>query len=198
MRRFLISSLALGSAAAAAVPSFAMSAGPAPADSGRAGVVTVTTQLPGGDTLTLDVSAAQLSAGPRLVVDATRCDDSGECDGGPYAASLGSGDLSLDPSAPTGQLSTTLDGRPLVISWQAPSDGLYAEGGTIYGGPDGEWANNFVGEDATTSVQYDGHECQTTGGVGTATVADAQGTNDGSAAQPLSALQLPEDATLHC
>src|SRR3954447_17662059 len=85
MRKALITTLGLAATAATTVPVLAATA---PVDAGRTAAISVTTKLPSGDTLTLEISASQLNAGPRLVTHTVRCDADRNCVTQPYAADL--------------------------------------------------------------------------------------------------------------
>jgi hypothetical protein len=196
MRRTLVTAVGLAGLAATAVP---VLAAPTPVDEGRTAGMQVTTRLPGGDTLRLDISAAELSAGPRLVIQAVRCDDSNACDTQPYAGTLRAGELDIAASDPRATLRTTLDGRPLVITWKpAPDGGYTVGGGTLDGDGQDMFGTEYAGSSTDTTVSFDGIGCQGTGGVGDGAVVDTAPVSGGEAARPLSALHLPEGAALRC
>jgi len=196
MRRALITSVGLAGIAATAVP---VLAAPSPVDEGRTAGIRVLSKLPGGDTLQLDISGSQLSGGPRLVIDAVRCDQDGNCVTQPYAGDLPAGALSIAASDPRARLSTTLDGRELAISWTPASDGGYAVGGgTLEGdGPD-TFASEYTGTSADTTVSYGGLGCQGAGGVGDGVVVDTASVSGGETVRPLSALHLPAGVAFRC
>ncbi|HET6818353.1 MAG TPA: hypothetical protein VFH66_14090 [Mycobacteriales bacterium] len=196
MRRALITTLGLAGVAAAAAP---VLAAPAPVDEGRTAGMRVVTTLPGGDTLQLDFSGSQLSSGPRLVVDVVRCDPDNNCTTQPYAGDLPAGALSISASDPQATLTTTLDGRPLSISWKPAANGGYTVGGgTLEGdGPD-TFASEYTGTSADTSVSYDGTGCHGTGGVGDGVVLDTAPVSGTEVALPLSALRLPDGTAFRC
>ena len=193
MRRGLITTLAIGCAATTALPVLA----DAPADTGRAASMSVTTTLPGGRTLTLDVMAAKLAAGPRLVVDTTTCDDNG-CVADAYAGMLGANDLAIDPSANVARLDTTLAGRQLSIQWHpAAGSGLTVGPGSEVGDSAGLFGSDFVGSSSDATVLYDGFDCSGTGGVGNAVVINAS-VDGRDEASPLAALDLPDGTVFRC
>jgi hypothetical protein len=196
MRRALIASVGLVGLAATALPGFAA---PSPADEGRTAGIQVTTKLPGGDTLRIDISAAHLSDGPHLVLDAVRCDDAGNCATQPYAGPLAGDALSISASDPQAKLDTTLDGRPLTISWKPMAGGGYSVGGgTLDGdGPD-TFGTEYAGTSADATVTYDGASCQGVGGVGNGVVLDAAAVSGTEVARPLSALHLPAGTGFRC
>src|SRR5947209_973086 len=178
MRRALLPTLGLAGVAATAVP---VLAAPAPADAGRTAGITVTTKLPGGDTLMLEISGSQLSGGPRLVIHAVRCDEDRNCVTTPYAGDLPAGALSISDSDPSASLRTTIDGRALSISWKPSADGGYTVGsGTLEGdGPD-TFASEYAGTSADATVSLGDGGCQGTGGVGDGVVVDTAGVSGGS------------------
>ena len=196
MRRALMTTVGLAGLTATAVP---VLASPAPIDEGRAAGIRVLAKLPSGDTLQLDISGSQLSSGPRLVVDAVRCDEDNNCTTQTYAGDLPAGALSISESDPQAMLSTTLDGRGLTISWKPSSDGGYTVGGgTLEGdGPD-TFASEYTGTSADTTVSYGGLGCQGTGGVGDGVVVDTASVSGGETARPLSALHLPQGIVFRC
>ena len=195
MRRALLTTIGLAGLAATAVP---VLAAPAPADEGRTAGMQVTTTLPDGDTLQLEFKAAQLSGGPRLIVDTERC-NAGGCLTDVYAGDLRADTLSISASDPQATLHTTLDGRALTISWKPAADGGYSVGGgTLEGdGPD-TFASEYVGTSADTTVTYDGLGCQGVGGVGNGVVLDTASASGTEIAQPLSALHLPDGTAFRC
>jgi hypothetical protein len=196
MRRALITTVGLAGLAATTVPVFAA---PAPADEGRTAGIQVTTRLPGGDTLQLDISAAELSAGPRLVIHAVRCDEDGNCVTQPYAGDLPADALTISASDPQAKLSTTLDGRALTISWKPAADGGYTVGGgTLEGdGPD-TFASEYSGTSADTSVSFGGAGCAGVGAVGDGVIVDTASVSGSEVARPLDALHLPDGVAFHC
>src|SRR3954453_18576968 len=119
MRRLVLAAVAGASLAALAAPGIAA---PTPADTGRMAGTRGTTVLPDGDTLSLEFRAAQLSAGPRLLVFTTRCDE-GACASRQYAAHLAPNAFTVDDSVAQASLSLTLDGRPLLVRWR-PDDAV--------------------------------------------------------------------------
>src|SRR4051794_19019592 len=196
MRRALITTLGLAATAATTVP---VLAAPAPVDAGRTAGISVTTELPSGDTLTLEISASQLNAGPRLVIHTVRCDEDRNCVTQPYAADLPDGALSISASDPQARLSTTLDGRPLTITWKPAADGGYTVGGgTLEGDGTDTFASEYSGTSADTTVSYDGLGCQGTGGVGDGIVVGTGAATGGATTRPLGAPQLPEGALVRC
>jgi hypothetical protein len=196
MRRALITSAGLAGLAVAAAP---VLAAPAPVDQGRTAGVRVMTTLPGGDTLQLEIKAAQLSGGPRMVVDTERCGQEGSCVTRVYAGDLPDHALVISASDPQATLSTTLDGRPLAISWRPAANGGYTVGsGTAEGdGPD-TFASEYTGTSADTTVSYDGRGCHGIGGVGSGVVVDTAAVSGGSTTEPLSALHLPDGTAFAC
>ena len=194
MRRVLLASVVLCSAGAATAPVLAA----APADAGDAATISVHTPLPDGDTLALEIRPAQLSDGPRLVVETTRCDDDGACIGDSYTGALDAAAFTVDRDAGTARLSTTLDGRALTITWAPPQNGGYEFGsGTVGGSAHGIHAGNFAGESADATVQYGGQHCAGVGGVGTAIYAN-DGTDRPAPEGSLAELHLPDGIDLHC
>jgi hypothetical protein len=193
MRKLLLTAVAAGSLAAAAAPGMAA---PSPVDTGRMAGTRVTTALPGGDTLSLEIRAAELSAGPYLLVYTMRCDE-GACASRQYAADLAANALSIDDSAAQARLSVPLDGRLLVVTWRP--DGAVGPG-AAYGSTDESdgTGSQYLGSPAVTSVQYDGHTCAGSGGVGQGTVVDATPVTGDEGAAPLSRLNLPDGAVLRC
>jgi hypothetical protein len=168
-----------------------------PADVGDAAETSVTTTLPNGDTLTLDLRAEQLSDGPRLVVDATRCADE-QCTTRAYTGPLANNAFTVDRSAGSARLATVLDGRALAISWTPQPMGGYTVGsGMVAGDAHGIYAGNFAGTSADAAVGYDGNTCDGVGGVGTAVYAD-DGIGGPAPAESLAALHLPADLHLRC
>jgi hypothetical protein len=197
MRRALITSLGLVAGAAGAVPVLAAPANPV--DAGRTAGISATTKLANGDTLTLAFSAAQLSGGPRLLVDTVRCDEDGNCTSQLYAADLPAGALTIAASDPIADLRSDLDGQALAISWRPQTNGGYTVGsGTIGGDDAGLYGTEYAGTSADTTIDYAGHTCGGTGGVGDGAVVDSGAASGGSEAKPLSALHLPDGAVLRC
>jgi hypothetical protein len=197
MRRALITTVGLAALAAAAAP---VLAAPAPVDEGRTAGIQVTTKLPGGDTLQLDISASELSSGSELVIDTERCDSDGAgCITKTYAGALPAGALTISASDPQARLNTILDGRPLLITWKPQADGGYSAGaGTLEGdGPD-TFANEYAGTSADVAVSYDDAGCQGVGGVGDGVVVDTSSVSGTEVARPLGSLNLPAGTTLRC
>ena len=193
MRRAVITTIAVACAAAAAGPVLASP----PVDAGRAAAVSVSTTLANGDSLTLDLTAAELSSGTQLIVDATECDDNA-CAADVYTGALRADELTIDPSADIARLTTTLAGRSLDISWRPSHDSGYTTGpGTTVGNGSGFFGSDSVGSMADASVGFDGFSCTGSGGVGTAVTAGAS-TDSSSETEPLSALALPSSARLTC
>jgi hypothetical protein len=179
--------------AAAAVPALA---DPAPVDSGRAANTTVSVRLPDAGTLTLDILAAELSAGPRLSIRTQRCDEDDACTTRVFSATPSAGALSIDPQTAVAHLATTLDGRPLVIRWR-PGNGAELGSGYVDGGGTGFSGSNFIGAAAEVTVDYDGGTCTGGGGVGQAAAIDVDPSGSGTTA-PLDRLRLPDGVTLRC
>ena len=196
MRRALLAGVGLVGIAATAVPSLAA---PAPADHGRTAGIQVSTRLPDGDTLRLDISAAQLSDGPHLMISAVRCDDAGNCITQPYAGALPGDALSIAAADPQAKLQTTLDGRPLTISWAPMTNGGYSVGGgTLDGDGVDTFGTEYAGTSADVTVSYDGRGCAGVGGVGDGVVVDTAPVSGTEVARPLSALNLPDGTAFHC
>ena len=194
MRRALITTVGLAGLAATALPVLA-----APVDEGRTAGIQVTTKLPSGDTLRLDISASQLSSGSQLVIDTVRCDEDGSCVTKTYAGNLPTGALTISASNPQAKLVTALDGSPLTISWKPAAGGGYTVGGgTIEGDGQDAYGSEYTGTSADTTVDLAGAGCQGTGGVGDGVVIDTGAVTGGEVARPLSALHLPDGAVLHC
>jgi hypothetical protein len=191
-----MTAVGLAGLAATAVP---VLAAPAPVAEGRTAGIQVTTKLPGGDTLRLDISASDFTTGPRLVIHAVRCDEDGSCVTKAYSGDLPDNALTISPSDPQASLRTTLDGRPLVIVWKPQADGGYSVGGgTLEGdGPD-TFASEYAGTSADTAVSYDDLGCQGTGGVGDGIVADTAPVSGSEVARPISSLHLPEGTAFRC
>ncbi|HET7309836.1 MAG TPA: hypothetical protein VFJ17_00760 [Mycobacteriales bacterium] len=196
MRRALITTVGLAGLAATALP---VLAAPAPADEGRTAGIQVTTKLPDGDTLRLDISASLLSDGAHLVINTVRCDGANNCVTQPYAGALPGDALSISASDPQAALTTTLSGQQLSISWKPMANGGYSiGGGTLDGdGPD-TFATEYMGTSADTSVLYDGLGCTGVGGVGDGVVVDTAPVSGSEVALPLSALHLPDGTAFHC
>ena len=191
MNRATITAIGLA-CTAAAVPALAS---PAAVDNGRAANTSVSIRLADGETLDLDILAADLSGGPQLSIWTTRCDDAG-CGYGDYAAALPPRALSVDPTTADARLETTLAGRDLVIRWQ-PGDGAELGSGHVDGSGSELSGSNFVGNSAVVTVQYAGQTCSGNGGVGEATDAAVDPTESGTAT-PLDRLRIPDDVTLRC
>lgn len=198
MRRALLTTLGLAATAATAVP--VLAAPDNPADAGRTAGISAQTRLADGDTLTLAISAAQLSGGPRLLVDTVRCDSDGNCTSQLYGADLAEGALTISSSDPVADLKGVLDGLPLTISWRPQTNGGYTVGSGTIGGDDasGVYGTEYAGTSADTTIDFAGHTCEGTGGVGDGAVLDTGAASGGSEAKPLSALHLPDGAVLHC
>ena len=196
MRRALITTVGLAGLAATAVP---VLASPGPVDEGRTAGMLVTTNLPSGDTLSLEFKAAQLSSGAELVIDTKRCDEDNACITKVYAGDLPADALAISASDPQATLHTVLDGRALAISWKPAADGGYSVGGgTLEGdGPD-TFASEYFGTSADTTVTYDGLGCQGTGGVGNGVFLDTASVSGTEVARPLSALHLPDGIAFRC
>ena len=197
MRRALIAAVGLAGVAAPAIP--ALAAGPAPVDTGRTAGIAVTAKLPGGDTLRLGITASELSAGPELVIHAERCDLAGDCVSQPYAGALTARALSISESDARARLTTTLDGRPLTISWQPTAQpGFTGSSGTVDSDGPGTFGSSYSGASADATVSFDGLGCTGVGGVGEGAVVDTSGLTGDSIARPLGALHLPDGVVLHC
>ena len=195
MRRVLIATVGLSAVAATAG---SVLAAPAPADSGRSASTSFTLPLPDGDSLRLDLSAAQLSQGPSLFVDATRCDADNSCTFDAYTGALSASDLTISPNDATADLSTTLDGRALTISWRPSGNGEYLSGADVTGQDADAAGSEEIGDVAVASVSYDGSGCTGSGGVGTAITFDTGAVTGGDTRSPLSALHLPAGAQIRC
>jgi hypothetical protein len=195
MRRALITTVGLAGLAATAWPVLAAPT----ADEGRTAGIQVTTKLPGGETLQLDISASQLSSGPMLVIDSERCDEDGSCVTKTYAGDLPDGALTIASSDAQAKLATTLDGRALAISWTPQAQpGATAGTGTLEGdGPD-DFFNGYSGSSADVTVTYDGAGCKGVGGVGDGVVVDTASVSGNEVARPLSALHLPDGTGFSC
>lgn len=194
MNRGTVAALVIGCAAVGSVPALATPAG---VDTGRMAEVSVTVPLSRGDVLALDIRGAEMSAGPELLIEAQECTPDGECvTQDDYSSPLPDGALSIDPSNAVARLHTTLGGRDLVISWQ-PSNGAVVGAGYLDGGGSSAATSNFAGDAADATVQFDGATCTASGGVGQG-VAGTADLGDGSATAPVSELNLPADASLHC
>ena len=193
MRRALLATFGLAGIAATAAP---VLAGPAPADTGRMAGTQLTTALPGGDSLRLEIRAAQLSAGPRLLVFATRCDDQ-NCVSHQYGVNLPADALTIDSSAAQAELSVPLDGRRLTVRWR-PDGGQGPE--AAYGSTDAEdgTGSQYLGSPAITTVDFDGHTCSGSGGVGQGTVVDLAPVTGDNEPAPLSGLQIPAGTAFRC
>jgi hypothetical protein len=197
MRRALVTSLGLAGVAVAAVP--VLAAPGSPVDTGRTAGIQVTTKLPDGDSLQLDIYASELSAGPRLVIDAERCDEDANCATRTYAGDLPGGDLSVSQSDAQARLATTLDGRDLTISWTpTAAPGAVVSSGTLEGDGTDNFFSEYSGASANAAVSYDGLGCKGAGGVGSGVIVDTASVSGTEVARPLSALHLPDGAVLHC
>lgn len=196
MRRALVATLGLAGVASATVP---VLAAPTPVDEGRTAGIRVLGTLPGGDTLQLDISGSQLSTGPRLIIDAVRCDRNNDCTSQPYAGDLAPGALEISASDTHAALATVLDGRRLSIGWQpAPDGGAAVGGGSLEGDGADDFATEYSGTTATTTVRYDGAGCQGAGEVGDGVVLDTAAVSGSEVALPLSTLQLPDGIVFRC
>jgi hypothetical protein len=193
MRRALLTTVGLAGLAAATVP---VLAAPAPLDAGRMAGTRVTTTLPDGDSLSLEIRAAELSAGPRVLVYSTRCDGDA-CATRQFSASLPASALSIDDSAAKANLSLPLDGRVLVVSWR-PTDAQGPE--AAYGSTDESdgTGSQYLGDAATTTVQYAGHTCTGRGGVGEGAIFDTSTATGDAGPAPLSRLNLPDGTAFRC
>jgi hypothetical protein len=190
MRRSVLATVTAGCLAAAVTP---VLAGGNPADTGRFAATGVAVALPDGDTLSIDLRAADLSGGARLIVDAQRCDADGGCSTHLYTADLAGSALSVDPNTATASLSTVIAGLPLTVSWR-PDDSKTAEVGGFDasgGGPD-TTADEWAGTPALVRVALGDAECSGSGGVGNGVVVDTGG------GLPLARLRLPADPALTC
>lgn len=199
MNRGTVAALVLSCAALGSVPALAgpTTGGPSPVDSGRMAAASVSVPLPGGDTLNLDIRAAQMSAGDQLSIHAQRCsDDEGCFSDANYVSPLTDAEVSIDPTTAIARLHATLDGRDLDVAWR-PANGAVLSAGYIDGGGSSAVASSYGGDAAEATVQYAGSTCATSGAVGQefdTTVALA----GDSATAPIETLQLPPGATLHC
>jgi len=193
MNRPLTLAVTLGALAAAVPSGFADGQ---PVDQGRAASTSISFGLGNGESLQLDLLAGELSAGPQLSLQAARCDKDNACSYGDFASALPAGALSIDPQNSVAELSTTLDGRRLLVSWK-PGSGAEIGSGHVEGDGDGFSGSNFVGEAAVVTVQYAGDTCQGSGGVGDGTVVDVDPT-DSRTATPVDQLRVPADVTLRC
>lgn len=169
---------------------------PASVDSGRAASTSITLRLADGETLSLDILAADLSGGSRLAVYSARCDDAGGCSQADYAAALPAEALTVDPKTADARLDTTLAGRSFVIRWQ-PGNGAEVGSGHLDGGGASASGSNFAGDAAAVTVEYAGESCTGGGGVGEATVAEVDPTGSGTTT-PLDRLHVPDAVTLRC
>lgn len=191
MNRPAVTALALG--CAGLVPTLASAA---PVDSGRMAAVSVSAVLPSGDTLVLDLRAAQMSAGPQLLIEAQRCDDQGCVTEADYLSSLPAAALSIDPSSALARLHTTLDGRDLAIAWR-PTNGTAVSAGYIDGTGSAATGSSYLGDEAAATVQYAGDSVVCTGAVGQGVIEDVAVGGD-EATAPVSALRVPAATTLRC
>ena len=187
--------LALTLAALAATVPAAFADGQ-PVDQGRAATTTVTMKLGGGERLELDILAAELSTGPQLSLQATRCDEDEACAYDDFSSALPDKALTVDPDAAAAQLDTSLAGRQLVISWK-PDGGAEVGSGYIQGDGAGFNGSNFVGNAAVVTVQYAGGTCTGSGGVGDGTVFDVDPT-ESRTTTPVDHLHIPDGVTLRC
>ena len=196
MRRALITTVGLAGLAATAVPVLAT---PTPVDEGRTAGIRVMGTLPDGDSLQLDISGSELSSGPRLVIDAVRCNQDQNCISQPYSGDLPANALSISASDTVASLATTLDGRQLSISWKPAADGGAAVGGgTLEGDGVDNFATEYWGTSAATAVSYDGAGCSGVGEVGDGAVVDTGAATGTEVTRPLSALHLPAGIVFHC
>lgn len=196
MRRSLITSVGLAGLAATAVP---VLAAPAPVDEGRTAGIHLTTKMPDGDTLSLDLSASALSSGSRLIIDTERCDSDGACVTRTYAGDLPAGAFTIASSDAQAKLVTTLAGRDLSISWKPTAQpGAVMSTGTLEGDGTDNFFNEYSGSSADASVGYAGGSCQGVGGVGDGVVVDTAAVSGTEVARPLSALSLPDGTAFRC
>jgi hypothetical protein len=194
-RSFLAATVAVVSGVAA----LPVVADPGPVDTGRMAATSVVAALGDGESIRLDIRAAELSSGPWLRVIRLRCDDR-DCTQRDFAGGLAPDALSIDGSAAQADLSMTLAGRRLLITW-APDDTSTATvgGGEVGGEGLSASGSDYVGSPATVTVQYDGQRCVGRGGVGqavTAQVSDPTGSD--RAGDTLEDLRVPEAFTLRC
>ena len=196
MNRAALNLLALGGVAIAATP---VLASPAPVDAGRTAAVRIAATLPENRTLALDIRAEAFSGGPRLTIDAERCEDNA-CITRTYISELPAGALSIDASEATAELRTTLAGRPLVIHWQPANDNTTAVVGGIYvSGEGGQTAaGDYTGNPATATVDFGDQRCALTGAVGTGFGASVDDPTEPDGLPAVSALHISEGATLRC
>jgi len=199
VRRSLV---ALTAAAATAATMSAVHAAAPPADTGRVAETQLTVPLGHGTVLSLELRAATLSGGDVLRVVASRCDADGSCDElTPYQSAIPASALSIDPNTATATLTTTISGRHLLLKWR-PQTGT-DQGETVGGDLEVDNANNtstdeYQGDGAVVTVDVDGVVCTTGGGVGESVFADSSTVTGESGVQELSALQLPDAASITC
>lgn len=199
MRRSL---LALTAAAATAATMSAVHAAPSPVDSGRLAQAQLSVPLTHGAVLSLDLRAATLSSGNVLRIVAERCDAAGSCDElTAYQSPIPGSALSIDPNTTVATLTTSVAGRRVQLRWRPSTATAPGE----IGGGDGEVDNSnntsadaYQGENAVVSADIDGISCSTAGGVGDGLFVDSSAVTGSSGAQALSALKLPDTATIRC
>jgi hypothetical protein len=167
-----------------------------PVDRGRAANTSVTVQLGDGESLQLEILAAELSGGPQLLLQTARCDNDDACSYDDFDSALPGGALSIDPQTAVARLDTSLAGRQLVVRWQ-PGSGAELGSGHIEGDGAGFSGSNFVGNAAIVTVQYAGDTCTGSGGVGDATVAEVDPTGSRTTT-PVDRLRIPDGVTLRC
>jgi hypothetical protein len=190
MHRSVLATVTVGCLAVAATPVLAAGS---PADSGRFAATRVAVALADGDTLTIDLRAADLSGGPRLIVDTQRCDADGACSTHLYSADLAASALDVDSATATASLSTTVAGLPLTVGWRPDGTQTAEVGGLdVDGGGPATTADEWAGSPAHVSVTLGGAQCTGSGGVGSGVVVDTGGST------PLAKLRLPADPRLTC
>lgn len=196
MNRSLVSALSLTAAVLAAVPA---TAGPAPADVGRFAVTRAVIASSDGRTLELLIRGEALTGGPRLTIDAQRCDEDACSPARTYATELPGDALTVDSSAPHADLRTTLGGRTLAIRWRAGDKKSLLIGGLYAGGEGGSTvAGEYAGDGAAVEIDYAGERCGTDGVVGNGVEAETTDPIDGTARPHVDALRIPAQGALRC
>lgn len=187
MRRLLAPALVL--LALSTVPAAA-----APLSTGRVAAVTFTLSPEPGVQLTVEVVAESTSAGNRLEVGVTRCED-GQCVSPRYfAGALPNGTLTIDPKTAQARLETTVSGLRVSAVFVPGPSGPFFNAGGHGGGTDADLAfSEYRMDRATATLVLDGARC-----TGPARVGDLVRIElpEGSAGdtEPLSRLRLPSAA----
>jgi hypothetical protein len=199
MRRSSAATLTAAALVGIALP---VAASPQPVDHGRFAAADVVFTLGHGQTLQVEFQPASLSGGQVLAVYTERCNASGSCMDDLFSSALPDGSFTIDATTAKAELTTTVSGQPLHITWtpSAPAAGpvVLVGSGHVGGNDSSTTASDYAGDPADVAVSLGDRQCTGSGGVGDGVVAAPDTPLTPQSGQPVDQLHVRSSAPMTC